>query len=388
MRFLWARGVFRRVTGYRTVRVALCLLLAVAVLIMGYQLAPLSAKGWFEGILANAGLANRQAVLPALTIPADALLVGDVWDKQSLERIVSITNNTKDELTCQLSASCNCVTLDPSECVLGSGGTSEVKVVIRPPRPSGESTPFRMDLIGRINRPPGVFRWTLEGVYGSNLSFSPGSVQIADDAFVLGPQVERQILISSRVPLKALSVHGEEQVVRCDMQPSSPLGHRFVLCAKLTDLCLSQPRELDTSLKILPVAVDGRDLPSADLPLKVTVRHDVTAKPSRVFFGAHTQGELLQDTIVLSSHQNLPYSADVVSTSSKLLQVSKDAPKDEYSNLSSSFTLRYELKTLGDTREHVTLSVRDGVEERAYTITVPVVIFGTPSTQPHEARVK
>jgi len=167
-------------------------------------------------VSANTKTADTTAAPPTfLTVPANKLNVGEVWETKNAQFLLPIMNSTNRPLEIQdFESSCDCGEITPRNVKLPPGGTATVTVT--------------MNLLPRTNRQLGMARrqfgtavkpilatgekvepLTIKGVAKSWVTLNYLHIHFGDANIAGQPAITRRVIATAYVPLDSISAATE-----------------------------------------------------------------------------------------------------------------------------------------------------------------------------------
>jgi hypothetical protein len=223
---------------------------------------------------ASASTDTTPAPPTPLTVPADKLNVGEVWETKDAKFPLPITNTTDRTLEIQdFESSCDCGEIVPRRLTLPPGGTATVTVTF--------------DLLPRNNRQLGMarrqFSTTLKPILASREKVEPLTIQgVAKswvtlnymhvhfgDANVAGrPPVSRKVIATTYVDIDGISATVDNDSISATVT-KLPDADKFQLL--LTPNTTKQPGPFAATVTLRPVGVRAPPGVTLTLPVEGTL---------------------------------------------------------------------------------------------------------------------
>jgi hypothetical protein len=262
--------------------------------------------------------------LSRLHCPAERLELGTVWESDSLEVRLPLTNQGDGAVKiADFVNSCSCTQITPRQLVLEPGETREIQVRLdlrsskrpRPPaterfeimfQPRDESgrTLADLKLSGHVKPPFWLATVSLDfGERSDRETFTALNVegQLAED-------IERIEWTSGENRLQATIQAGKAGAFTLTVSPPMPTEYG----SKTADLIAT------------PIGSDGQKLPSLPVPVRWNRVPDIQADPPQVLFGNHPVGESLEDAVTLASRSGTSFTVERVEHALPGLTVDRD----------------------------------------------------------------
>lgn len=249
---------------------------------------------------------SRDEATVRLSIPAEALDMGTVWEDDRFAWTVPIENQeaVSIEVT-SFGTSCNCLSIEPKSFVLGSGARRELHLQIdltKQTKPSGDVSvplyPHLKSMPGtelEKRRPP---EWTVKGRVRRILRLDR-SVDLGRHSELSQPVPERSIPIEILVPLETLSAECNLANILASVElPTHGEG--------MTVLRLKQTATLPVgafhgTIALKAARKGGKPFAARKLAFSGKIVSDIEAVPPAVQVGGRRLGETFEEVVVLRS---------------------------------------------------------------------------------------
>jgi len=258
--------------------------------------------------------ATRAEARPDLVVSQSALEMGDVWAQRDFRWTLPIHNTTAGDIEIvEFRTSCGCMVIEPSKLTV-PGGQCVVACVQLDLEDRGEkadAAPAEVTTtVAAITREslPGAFRWQLYArVHPHPVVALPNRVDFGESLVRGSPFTKRVIALHCREPVEAIRADCPGALGKVEI-----LGRHD---SKDYELIIQPDPRMEVGEHRFEVSVvpfltrrrGGRDVPPLAIPVIARVCTDVYATPSAVCLGAAKTGEILEQTLLLSSRTNRPF---------------------------------------------------------------------------------
>jgi hypothetical protein len=299
----------------------------IIIAVIGAYRGTLYAWGWFHEEPAP----SDEAVNAALTIPEEELDLGRVWETNSHEHVVHITNLTDRPVTItNFEKTCNCVTITPyADVTLEPRETKAFALRLglnsrtKPSDPMA-TEPFRVRFAARYEGQPehAKAEWQLKAEVRPTIRLNPS-------VFRLGTRSDRQP-IEEHIQIEAgpgvESIEGEPAAgwgLEISRVGAGEASRKFAgVLRRKGD---ARPGTVSDVIRFHPLDDQGRRLPPKELKVEGEVARDVVADPRELHHGRKPCGTSAEESIRLVSLTNRTFRVIAADSTSADLKVARVA---------------------------------------------------------------
>lgn len=240
-----------------------------------------------------------------LTIPAEALDIGEVWATSSFRAEIPLVNVTERTIVVNsFITSCNCTDISPQQLSIPPGGREVISLDINllslKSGTVGAQSPFAVDLIPSVVPPGTSGKWTIRGQVKTPIVAAPTIVDFGD--VFIGTPVHRDIHFICAKEVYDLSSSFEGEGLR--VHHSGPHGQegrmRIIADTAFLDP-KSTPHRADGTLSLrFRLTNEARTL-TLPIPVSAVFHRDIHILDPSVHLGAFDIGQQLRENIVIRS---------------------------------------------------------------------------------------
>lgn len=263
-----------------------------------------------------------------LSVSIGNLDLGEIWAQEDFQWPVVFTNHTAREVeVLEVSTSCGCSSAEPSSFRIRANGTAKVKLTLdlRPKTRTQsvrETVPLSIVIWATLkgeNATSG--RFELRGRVRNPLMFSEPEVFFGgdEDLALLEEQGSRTRFVDFESAVDLVSVATSVEPAYVEAVAVLETERRGVLeVVPKADLAYGP---FQCRIEVAARPADGESLPSASLPVRGVVVHDIQAIPPLIAFRPAVVEEYVEATLRLKSRTGEPFSIEGVEVDSKHLSV-------------------------------------------------------------------
>lgn len=320
------------------------------------------------------GAAKNQARAPhpVLSVPEEALNLGEVFDDPEYPWTLPIQNETGTDLHIdKFVTSCGCAKIAQESMTLKAGERADLNLTIdfRARTPKDRDEPirdFEVSVWARLGTGASAGPWNLHGRVRQPFALSSRFIYFPD--LFLG-QVDikpQQLVVTCREPVQNIRCQcdGSRVDVKITRLSTNPDTFQCQLVAR-KGLPLG---EFGDKLLISAVTHDGREARCV-IPLFGTVKEEVQTLPEFLALGPTRIGTPIAQTLLLESRLGQPFRVLKVEAKDDgiVLEKTQAAPKAR-----QEVQLRYQPSKKGPCASVITLSLEGGHPPRQIKIALPV----------------
>jgi hypothetical protein len=315
---------------------------------------------------------SREEATVHLSIPAEALEMGTVWEDDRFAWTVPIENReTLPIEVASFSTSCNCASIAPESFVLEPGERCELHLDIdltKQTKPNGEVS---ISLFPRLKTTPGSElekrrppQWTVKGHVRRILKLQR-KVELGRCSEFSQPMPVRSIPIEILTPLESLSAQCNSTNFSTWIElPPSGEGKATLFIKQSKSLPVG---EFHGTVTLKATRKGGKLLPARKLEFTGRIVPDIQAVPPVVQVGGRRLGEIFEDVVVLRSMSGKALGAMRAEAEGEGLSVEADKE-------SGGYCIRQKVCREGSQTNRVRFVTESG--KHPVTIAVPVSYTG------------
>jgi hypothetical protein len=312
-----------------------------------------------------------------LVVPSTELDIGEIWNLRHFHKPLPITNESDQALSCQIASGCSCTSLVPSEFEIRPHESKTVFVnlklpVVAPDKPM----PVDVQLFVKTSlAPDSQTVWNLTGMCHSQFVVTPSDIKFADLRVNSTNSNPISLKIESVEPIVNWDVSASNGFVAVDRKTTESSATELQALIKPTAAAIGSAGESDDLLQFSATTSQGRKLASLDVPIHLSVRHDVEVDQRVLLLGQHEVGTVAQAKFKVLSSRGAPFRVELLASDASDLTVSESGAANLTSG-SSEYSVRYVIRTLGSHHGNIRLTIQDKVEAKLYSIEIPVIAIG------------
>jgi hypothetical protein len=262
------------------------------------------------GALALKRARDRNPNSPAalLWIPAEDLTLGEVWANDGIQHSIRVCNQSSQTVQIkELTASCQCATLEPRSFTIPSGGTVVVRLLLNlaPDKLDASASVPRVvnvDVLALLETANGKQlrkAWVLNARVRSAFQLSPTEFAMElDYAKSQSTEDLRQLIVlESVIPLRSIQASSEHDLFSATAELVTP--SRAIVA--VTPVARVPPGRSATRVQIRAVTMSGEQVPVVRVPLKWISRSTIDLVPPEVAFGVCQLGNIESANILVQN---------------------------------------------------------------------------------------
>jgi hypothetical protein len=215
--------------------------------------------------------------------------------------------------------------------------------------------------------------WTLTAISRRTFILEPAAIDFGQELRVNGPPISRAIVIHSAVPVRHVEVLNDTGALVVTSPTNDDSGCRFSFSCSISPDLLKQSCDFGTKLRLLITTDAVGDPVALEIPVRITVKHDVEAESPTSYLGTSPIGSIAEGNIHLNSFRAEPFRVESISGFPEAVAV----VGTNLGRCDMDFTVRIKVEQLGAFRGEARFTVFDQFEAHAYTVVVPVIAIGT-----------
>lgn len=256
---------------------------------------------------------SRVAMSVGLEVPEEFLDLGTVWHPTNFPWKLPVTNTSAGPIEIGgLGASCGCVSITPNSMTIEPGkvGTFDLRLDLTPKGPNAAaeaSYPFSIQLVPLLRHvPSGYVVWNLRGTVRRAIELSTPFLDF-DESLVSGSSFKAKTF-GVRCLLDDVGLSAECDPIMATVRVEPAVGEHWdydVEVLPKADLPAGK-HTIVVHLRLVPEDkgepfVDLKEIPVIPVSVSAEVFGQVRATPKRVYLGGGRVGDVLTETITLSS---------------------------------------------------------------------------------------
>lgn len=358
----------------------------IVCLVLGLAVATVAGAGAYWVATAPQRVAAAQS--PLAVDPA-ALDFGEVWEDSAFTWTLPIENHSDAAVRIRdVTASCNCLAVEPRSFVVPAGGKTEVRLTLNLTGPVAAKADavtavrdFALPLAAlRQDDASAPKIWVLRGRVRTAAVVSPPLVQLGQ--WVRGQTVPPQsATVTLKTPVKALEAACDPALASVRVTRSRTNSEAFVVTIVPRQTIPSGP--FNFPVKIRLVVREGKKMPRIVLPVAGVMLEDIQARPTVVAFGIVPLGRRVEQTVVLGSAAGKKLQVRSVRRSSDDIEVE---PAESATHVKSAYRISQRASRLGDQSGEVRFAVGADGTKATVEVVLPVTYHGTQEKKAPEGR--
>jgi hypothetical protein len=295
-----------------------------------------------------------------LVVADHNLQFGEVWENGVFEWKITIENPTQNDVAIDsIATSCSCLSLEPTTLVIHAGRHADVQLKINAalaPQQKNESAAAKdieVMIVPHIRDAlPQQSGWIVRGHIRTLLNLEPATIRFDD---LIEGQQHRTATAVVRPAIKLQSLNAVCPADRATVEVSQEKGGDGIYKVKVTPRQTLSPGTFRFEVTLMPVGSEKTRLPDVRLPVECIILPEVQSLPQAWLVGANPVGEVVTETVVLTSLTGKAFEVSDVDVVSNELSVE---PMAKTSPLGKAFRLTLRVSKLGEQKRTVTFSIR------------------------------
>lgn len=329
-----------------------------------------AARKWREASQS----AKVTVTVTGLSVAAQDLDLGEVWEEKGFSWRLPIRNETKHVVTIKkFVVSCGCTGIEPQSLTIPPGETATVSLTInllnRHPGEYGMDRRALEILLQPVTAEgfPGRAGWKMRGTIQSRVTLNTQAVHFGDQPIHGQTPVSRRVLATVHVPCQRLEVAANPLVIRANVNRVEGRDSQFEIL--LSPNPAMPPGKFQTSAEIKVVTPAGDVLLAFELPVEGTMQRGIRVLPERVLMEPKPVGESTEAIVTLQAIPGMSVVVDHVETDSPGLQV--ESVEIEGLPAKSAYRIRQRVTKEGEQTASVRFVVR---KEGKKLVTLPAEV--------------
>ena len=314
-------------------------------------------------------------VIDGLSVPADALNLGDLWEEKDFICELPVRNGTsRDIRVADFAVSCGCFTIEPHSFNIGPGEIRGIRLQFdwsrrRSSELGQAERPFAYEITpllakGELPRAPG---WKVHGVVRSRITSAALNVHFGDAPIVGQAPVTRKVLVTAHIPVRKVIATAEPPVLAVRVDPAPGAFGRYEVT--MSPLAHLPPGDFQSLVKIDIVTPHGERLRGTELPVAGSVRPEVRLLPARLLLPPQAVGTTATGVVVVQAPVGAEVAVDQIETDSPDLRV--ELGPDDVTSGAKTFRVSLRISQPGEQTRQARFALRkSGVEKSVLSVDV------------------
>jgi hypothetical protein len=314
-----------------------------------------------------------------LSIPADCLNFGMVWEDRHFKLTLPIDNRGRHDMHIDsFSSSCTCLSTEPQPLTIPAGQRRDLRLTLNlaarePGLDDSEWRDFKVVVrpqLGGDKKGTIAPDWIIVGKVHTALRLDKNVLAFGRHSESAQPLRPQKFSVDGFVPLAALTARTNTPLFRAEVERRAKESDTFDVTVSPAIL----PRgQFHFELSITPHAIGNDNLPSRVLPITGWVVSDYEASPADTVFGAMRLGETGVDFVTLSSLTGRRFGVIAVKVHGDGLSVERVESTDAV-----VYRLQQRITKVGQQSGIVEFQLKTSDEELD-SIRVPISYLGLPA---------